>query len=100
MKNSFPSIQASNAFVIQPSDTVDIKSDSNNVEQANFVYLHNVATDATVRVLPAGEHGETPVPVTIFLPQGSVFPLAVRRVYNTTPTPPAGLLGLYGKASG
>jgi hypothetical protein len=37
-----------------------------------------------------------PVPLTVYIPQGTVFPLAVRRVYATTPTPPAGLMGLFG----
>lgn len=37
-----------------------------------------------------------PVPVTIFIPQGGTSMIAVRRVYNTTPAPPAGLIGYLG----
>jgi hypothetical protein len=98
VKSSYPSLQGAHAFLVTPSDTVDIRSDAANVEGASSVYLHNIDTGATVRVLPAGEHGSSAVPVTIFLPQGVVFPLAVRRVYATTPTPPSGLVAIYGKS--
>jgi hypothetical protein len=37
----------------------------------------------------------TRAPLTIYINQGDVFPLEVSRVYATTPTPPAGLIGLY-----
>ncbi len=33
-------------------------------------------------------------PLTIYVNAGDVFPLAVSRVYATTPTPPAGIIGL------
>ncbi len=98
VKSSYPSLQASNAFVVTPSDTVDVKSDANNVEGATSVYLHNVAASALCKVLPAGEHGATPVPQTVYLIQGQIFPLAVRRVYATGTTPPAGLIAMYGKS--
>lgn len=80
------------AFAITPSDTVDIVGDAGNVEGYTHCYVMNVAAGATVRVLPAGSISGTPV--TVYIPQGEVCPLAVRRVYNTTPTPPAGLIGL------
>jgi hypothetical protein len=35
-------------------------------------------------------------PITIYIAQGSIFPLPVKRVYATSPTPPAGLIGLFG----
>lgn len=80
------------AFAITPSDTVDIVSDAGNVQGYTHCYVMNVAAGATVRVLPAGNI--TGTAVTVYIPQGGVCPLAVRRVYNTTPTPPAGLIGL------
>lgn len=80
------------AFAITPSDTVNIVSDAGNVQGYTHCYPMNVAAGATVRVLPAGTITDTPV--TIYIPQGGVSPLAVKRVYNTTPTPPAGLVGL------
>lgn len=92
----FPSLQATQAFVITPSDTVNIKDDTNNTEDYPFVFLHNIDTGATCRVLPAGQTGAE-VPITIFLPQGATFPLAVRRVFLTSPAPPSGLIGMYGK---
>lgn len=80
------------AFAITPSDTLDIVSDAGNVDGYTHCYVMNVAAGATVRVMPAGSI--TATPVTVYIPQGGVCPLAVRRVYNTTPTPPAGLIGL------
>lgn len=35
-------------------------------------------------------------PVTIYIPQGGTSMMAVRRVYNTTPAPPSGLIGYHG----
>lgn len=95
-KSVYPSLQATNGFAITASDTVDIKSDAGNTEGVSAVYLHNVAAGATCRVLPAGQTG-TVTPITIYLSQGQVFPLAVKRVYATSPVPPSGLIGLYGK---
>jgi len=163
-------------FAVTPSDTVDIKNDPANLAGVESVFLHNVATGATVRVMPAaartplgftltGTSGTAnitingvaylatfsssltttatnfvnthtaalkllnidvtsngtqirvrgagtiaianatgdlsgtafaPVPVTIFIPQGGTSMMAVKRVYNTTPTPPAGMIGYHG----
>lgn len=80
------------AFAITPSDTLDIVSDAGNVEGYTHCYVMNVAAGATVRVIPAGSI--TGTAVTVYIPQGGVCPLAVRRVFNTTPTPPAGMIGL------
>jgi hypothetical protein len=80
------------AFAITPSDTVNIVGDAGNVQAYTHCYVMNVAAGATVRVIPAGSITDTPV--TIYIPQGGVSPLAVKRVFNTTPTPPAGLIGL------
>lgn len=41
-----------------------------------------------------------PVAVTIYIPQGGTSMIAVRRVYNTAPTPPAGLIGYHGGNNG
>ena len=98
MNSPFPSLDC--AFAVTASDTVDIKSDAGNVEGVAGVFLQNVAASATCRVLPAGQHpaNGTPVPVTIYLVQGVVHPLKVKRVYATTPTVPAGLIAMYSKA--
>jgi len=80
------------AFAITPSDTVNIVSDAGNVQGYTHCYPMNVSAGATVRVIPAGSITDTPV--TIFIPQGGISPLAVKRVFNTTPTPPAGLIGM------
>lgn len=80
------------AFAITPSDTVNIVADAGNVQGYPHCYLMNVAAGATVRVIPAGSI--TGTAVTVYIPQGGICPLAVSRVFNTTPTPPAGLVGL------
>ena len=41
-----------------------------------------------------------PVAITIYIPQGGTSMIAVRRVYNTTPAPPAGLIGYHGGNQG
>lgn len=88
----FPQLQSSYAYVIQPSDTVDVKDDTNNLYDSPVIFVHNPAASGLVKVLPAAS--KTEVPVSIYVVQGTTFPLAVRRVYNTSPTPPAGLIGL------
>lgn len=35
-------------------------------------------------------------PITIYMTQGATFPMPIKRVYATTPTPPTGLIGMYG----
>lgn len=89
--------QAQDAFIITPSDTVDIVADPNNLKLYKTVFVHNPSAGATVRVLPADGGKDNNTPVTIYIAQGDVFPMAVRRVYNTSPTPPAGLIGLVTK---
>lgn len=85
------------AFDITPSDTVDVVGDANNLKLYKAVYVHNIAAGATVRVLPADGGKDNATPVTIYIPQGGTSSIAVRRVYNTTPTPPAGLVAFITK---
>lgn len=91
MQPVFPAIQASIAFSVTPSDSVDIKDDVANSIAAPFVFLHNPGTGATVRVQPAGQ-ASTGTPVTVYIAQGATLPLAVRRVYATSPVTAAGAL--------
>jgi hypothetical protein len=96
----FPAIQATHAYSITPSDTVDVKDDAANLDDATCVFLHNPGTGVTVRVLPAGSPAGTADAnaVTIYIAQGATCPLAVRRVYATTPATSAGdFLGFYSK---
>jgi hypothetical protein len=93
----FPGIQAAFAFAVTPSDTVDVISDAANVDAVPAVFLHNPAAGGTVRVLPAGMNTTDHDPVTVYIAQGATLPLAVRRIYNTTPTPPTGLIAFYSK---
>ena len=68
-----------NAFAVTLSDTAD---DPNGP----FAAIQNVATGATAVVItPAGST------VTIYMPQGAIIPLAVKRVKSTTS--PTGMIG-------
>lgn len=80
------------AFPIAASDTANVSTYAGNTEGYPHCYIHNVAAGATVRVLPAGA-SDSATPVTIYIPQGGISALAVKRVYATTPAPPAGLIG-------
>ena len=81
MSQNFPSLQASYAFEVTPSDTEDIVEDAANLYGAKYVYLQAQTAGGIIKVLPAGDHEETPVPVQVYFPQGIILPLAVRRVY-------------------
>jgi hypothetical protein len=82
--------EAFDAFSITPSDTLSIAQDAGNTLLYKHCFLHNPATGGTVRVRTAGSGAI----VTIYIPQGDRFPLAVSQVFATTPTPPSGLVGL------
>lgn len=93
----YPAIQANCAFSITPSDTVDVIGDVANTALASHVFLHNPGAGVTVRVMPSAMSSSATA-VTIYVPQGATFPLAVRRVYATTPTTAAGaFIGIYSK---
>lgn len=38
----------------------------------------------------------TATPITIYMNQGDSFPMPIKRIYASTPTPPTGLIGMYG----
>lgn len=81
--------QPTKAFVIQPSDSVDIESDTNNLDDVPFVYVcNNTATGGIARVIPAGQRlsSGNQVPVDIYIPAGYTHPMPVRRVYSTALT--------------
>jgi hypothetical protein len=44
----------------------------------------------------SGTVATTATPITVYIPQGAVFPEAVSRVYLTSPAPPTNLVGLFG----
>lgn len=97
VKSVFPALQATSAFAITPSDTVNIISDAGNTEGVSAVFLHCTGTSGTARVLPAGQTG-TEVPITVYLTQGQTLPLFIKRLYATSPAPPT-CIGFYAKSS-
>lgn len=80
--------QITDGFTIQPSDTLTVDADSNNVNGYRHVFIHNPSAGGTVRVKLVGGGIVTP-----YIPQGATLPWAVIQVFNTTPTPPTGLIG-------
>jgi hypothetical protein len=98
----FPSIQANFAYSVTPSDAADVSADTANPDDATAIFLHNPTSAAIdVRVMPAGQSSaaaNVAAAVTILIPSGGTFPLAVRKVYATSPTVNAGeLIGMYSK---
>ena len=92
MANNITPGSAQDAFLITPSDTVDVKLDANNLKLYPTVYVHNAtATGGQVRVLPADGGKDNNTPVTVYIPAGATCELAVRRIYATSPAPPATL---------
>lgn len=57
--------------------------------QAANISIANVSGNLSGTVLSAS-------PITIYMNQGDSFPMPIKRVYATTPTPPSGLIGMYG----
>lgn len=89
----FPTDIYTKGFVITPSDTVNIAADTNNADDVAFVYLHNTAADAACKVILAGMPDDTSV--VVWLLRGQTTRFAVKRVFATGTTPPAGLIGMY-----
>lgn len=92
MAQVFPAIQATECFIVTPSDTVDIKDDPNNPREYAFCFLHNpsLTDNIEVRVIPAGATTQgaeviTDFAVTIGIPACGTSPLAVKRVFATSP---------------
>lgn len=77
-KDAKPSLQASGAFAVTPSDANDIVLDAANTKGYKFVYLHVAGTSGAIKVNTAD--GET---VTVYGTQGQVLPLMVSRVWST-----------------
>lgn len=84
-KKSQPSLQASDAFVVTPSDTGSILTDPGNATNLyTFVYLHNYGTSGVVFVSPADAPDTTTTyDVPIYLAQGATSPIMVRKVWAT-----------------
>lgn len=91
--SNYPSFSATCAFTITASDTTDVKSDTANTEQVGAVYLHCTGTSGTAKVMPASG---PQIAQTVYLIQGTTLPLAIRRLYATSPTPPT-CIAFYGK---
>lgn len=98
-KAVYPAVQAVDGFPITPSDTVNVVADVGNTELVTHCFVHNVATGATVRVLPASAPDSDARALTIYIAQGGIFPMPVKRIYATTPTAPVGLVGLFGTSN-
>ena len=78
------SLQASDGFIVTPSDTGDITDDAGNVNDYKFVYLHNYGTSGVVYVSPSdAPDNTTTYDVPVYIPQGGTAPLLVKKVWST-----------------
>jgi hypothetical protein len=87
----YNSLQADDAFVITPSDSLNIVEDAANTQDYEFVFVKN-NTNAGGLVKVTTVHGTE---ITIYINSGAVEPLAVKRVW-ANPAPPASLVGYVG----
>lgn len=86
-KKAQPSLQASDAFPITPSDAGSILNDVANIQQYTFVYVHCSGNAGTVTVSPVDAPDFTATyDVPIFLAQGQVAPLMVKKIWATGTT--------------
>ena len=71
-------LQATDAFAITPSNSLNISADPANTKEYPFCLVHVAGTSGTVAVITAD--GST---VTVYGIQGYTIPLAVKRVLVT-----------------
>jgi hypothetical protein len=96
-KLAVPSLQASDAFIITPSDTGDITGDAGNVNDYPFIYVHCSGNAGLVYVSPVDAPDlTTTYDVPLYLAQGATAPLQVKKVWSTGTTA-TGLTALVGK---
>ena len=87
----YNSLQADDAFLITPSDSANIVSDTGNTKSYEFCFVKNsTAAGGLVKVTTVHD-----TDVTVYINSGAVEPLAVKRVW-ATPAPPATLHGYVG----
>jgi hypothetical protein len=89
-KQSLNVLQGHDGFTITASDSTNIAQDPGNTDLYEFCFVHNPSTGGEVKVTTA--KGKD---ITVYISQGQIFPLAVKRVW-ATPAPPAGLVGIVG----
>jgi hypothetical protein len=83
-KKAQPSLQASDAFVITPSDSGSIVDDPANTNSYTFCYPHNYGTGGVVFVTPVDAPDlTTSYDVPIYLAQGQTSDLMVRKIWAT-----------------
>lgn len=83
-KKAQASLQASDAFIVTPSDSGDITGDAGNVNDYTFVYLHNYGTSGIVYVTPVDAPDlTTTYDVPIYLAAGQTSSLMVKKVWAT-----------------
>lgn len=97
MRSATNNIKVDDAFVVQPSDSVLIKDDSNNLNDYPVVGIHYTgATDAVIKVVYA--RGTTTQ--TIYATPGSYHPVLVKQIRSTGTTASTGtiegIVGQYG----
>ena len=84
-------IQGHDGFVITKSDSLDIVSDGNNTHGYTFCLVHNLDAGGNVKVTTVNG-----TDLTVYIAQGDIFPLAVKRVWSSGTTP-TNLVAIVGK---
>lgn len=83
-KEALPSLQGSDGFIVTPSDSGDIRDDAGNVNDYPWVYLHNYGTSGVVYVSPVDAPDTTTTyDIPVYIAQGGVCPLRVKKVWST-----------------
>jgi hypothetical protein len=83
-KTAQPSLQASDAFPITPSDTGNITDDPGNYQDYKFCYPHNYGTGGIVYVSPVDAPDDsTTYDVPIYLATGQTSDIMVKKVWAT-----------------
>jgi len=84
-------LQGDDAFNITKSDTLDIISDANNTKGHKHCLVHNRDAGGEVKVTTING-----TDITVYIAQGDVFPLEVKRIWSTG-TIPTNLVAIVGK---
>lgn len=92
MAQSTQLLQGDDAFVITKSDSVDISGDANNTKGYKHCLVHNLDAGGNVKVTTING-----TDITVYIAQGDVFPLEVRRIWSTG-TAPINLVAIVGKS--
>lgn len=89
-KITYPALQAIDGFSVTPNDSNNLVLDAGNTKQYEFAFIHNAGASAAFKVRTLQD-----IDITVYILQGAVFPLAVKRVWATG-SPASDIIALVG----